>query len=175
MHCRVDHRNNIRTLAIALVMPEQCECVMEVITMGRYFVYRDILNDQIKIYHAKDEADVSRVFDALKTDSDRYEYIKNFFDEYDTTVQFCLSDFYYDVVDTLNRIMNRCEIPVRFKLLEHGKCGTSVQIIDQVCPYVKSIKYTNEFYDLITTILHDIDQEVSFVSMDLDRFVFFSK
>lgn len=143
--------------------------------MGRYFVYKDRLYDRVKTYHAKDEADVSRVFDVLKNDTDRYEYIKNFFDEYDATVKFCRSDFYYDIVDALNRITAKCEIPVRFKLLEHGECGTGVQIIDQVCPYVENIKYTNEFYDLITNILHDFDQEVTFVSMDLDRFVFFNK
>lgn len=143
--------------------------------MGRYFVYKDLPHNETRIYHAKDDADVKRVFGILDDMPDKFQNIKNFFDEFDATVRLCRSDFAYDVVDALNQIMDIFEIPVRFRL-DFGRSNASggwlVHVMPQISPYVQGIIYTDQFYDLITALLRDFDQEVSFVGAEKNRFIF---
>jgi hypothetical protein len=147
---------------------------MEVIKMGRYFVYKDLTYDEIKIYHAKDDADIERVFGILDNMPDKFKTIKTFFDEFDATVRLCRSDFAYDVVDALSQIMGIFEIPVLFRL-DFGRSNASggwlVHVVSSISPYVQSITYTDQFYDFITSLLRDFDQEVSFVGAEKNRFI----
>lgn len=143
--------------------------------MGRYFVYKDLTYDEARIYHANDDADIERVFGILNNMPDKFQNIKNFSDEFDATVRFCRSDFAYDIVDALNRIMGIFEIPVQFRL-DFGKSNASggwlVHVVYPVRQYVQSITYTDQFYDFITTLLRGFDQEVSFVGAEKNRFIF---
>lgn len=142
--------------------------------MGRYFVYKDLIYDEIKIYHAKDDADIERVFGILDNMPDKYENISNFVDEYDAIVRFCRADFARDVVDALNKIMSIYEIPVRFKF-DFGRSNASggwVVYIINPSEFVKRIEYTEDFYRLIEGLLRGFDQEVSFVGAEKNRFIF---
>lgn len=142
--------------------------------MGRYFVYKDLTYDEIKIYHAKDDADIERVFGILDNMPDKYENIFNFVDEYDAIVRFCRADFARDVVDALNKIMSIYEIPVRFKF-DFGRSNASggwVVYIINPSEFVKRIEYTEDFYRLIEGLLRGFDQEVSFVGAEKNRFIF---
>lgn len=142
--------------------------------MGHYFVYKYKELNQIKIYHAKNDADVKRAFSMLDTEPDKYENISNFVDEYDAIVRFCRADFARDVVDALNKIVSIYEIPVRFKF-DFGRSNASggwmVYIINP-SEFVKRIEYTEDFYRLIKGLLRGFDQEVSFVGAEKNRFIF---
>ena len=142
--------------------------------MGMYFVYRDLKNRKTRVYHAKDDADVQRVFGLLDSEPN-YENITNFVDEYDATVRFCRADFAYDVVDALNKLMSICEIPAKFSLdigRSNASGGWMVHIVPPISDCVQTVTYTDFFYNLITAILRDFDQDCSFVGADRNRFVF---